>query len=71
MKTFVVLLLIVFADGEPAGGKVGGPFDSMAACEAAKVVALERAKENDIDAALKCVEIKYKKPVVLKRERDL
>lgn len=70
MKTLFVLLLVVFVEGEPVGGKVGGPFDSLKDCEAARKESTAKAKEADVDVVLKCVEIQYKAKPVFKRQRD-
>lgn len=68
MKSIFVIVLVIFMGETPIDGKVGGPFESMAECEAARKNAAARAKEQDVDAALVCVEVKHKlKPAVLKQ----
>lgn len=71
MKTLFVLVLVIFVDGVPADGRVGGPFDNKAACEAKRGESFAKMKEAEVDGVLVCVEIKYKRAVILKRERDL
>ena len=71
MKTLFVLVLVLFVEGTPVDGKVGGPYDTKAVCEAKRGEAVANAKEAGVDAVLVCVELKHKTKPVLKRERDL
>ena len=70
MKTLFVIVLVIFLDGQPVGGQMGGPFDTRADCEKKKVEAQAKADELETDVALQCVAVTHKpKPAKLKTER--